>query len=207
MMAGRPGPRHKGKTSDVFDTFIQASSGGHKDWAAATDGDIFDWCCVRESQGNGTTWVHDPSSPSVGLTHGDACPPGSGCAKRYAARSIDTGLVSKLRVAFRQQFSKGEEWDPEWKKGNPCSGVLADSYVKFVTEKQKTAGVLVQRVASMLAHILAQLLRDMRERAQLEASVSERIAITRDIALHLLAMRRGLDLSAPTSARVGRADF
>ena len=59
-------------------------------------------------------------------------------------------------------------------------------------------GAPVKQVAPMLAHTLAQLLQDMRVRAQLVASVSDRIAITRDIALYSLAfhsMRRGFDLS------------
>ena len=68
-------------------------------------------------------------------------PPGSGCAKRYVARYIDSGLVSKLRMAFRQQLVKGEEWDPAKKKGNTCSSVLVESHLKFVTEELKRVGV------------------------------------------------------------------
>ena len=37
----------------------------------------------------------------------------------------------------------------------------------------------------MLTHALAQLLQDIRVRAQLVASVSDRVAITRDLALYL----------------------
>ena len=85
--------------------------------------------------------MYDPSPPCVGLTHGNACPPGSGCAKRYAARYIDSGLVSKLHMAFRQQLGKGEEWDPVEKTGNPCSSVLVESHLTFVTEEQKRVGV------------------------------------------------------------------
>ena len=85
--------------------------------------------------------MHDPFCPCTGLTHGDACPPGSGCAKRYVARYIDSGLVSKLRMAFRQQLVKGEEWDPAKKKGNTCSSVLVESHLTFVTEEPKRVGV------------------------------------------------------------------
>ena len=50
----------------------------------------------------------------------------------------------------------------------------------------------------MLTHALAQLLQDIRVRAQLVASVSDRVAITRDLALYSVAFhskRRGFDLS------------
>ena len=66
-----------------------------------------------------------------------------------------------MRVAFRQHLSKGGEWEPVEKKGNPCSSVLVESYLTFVTGKQKAVGALVQQAAPMLANILAQLLRDM----------------------------------------------
>ena len=106
--------------------------------------------------------------------------------------------MSKLRMAFREQLGEGEAWDPVEKKGNPCSSVLVESYLTFVTEEQKKVGVPVKQAAPMLAHTLAQLLQDMRVRAQLMASVSDRIAITRDIALYSSAfysLRRGFDLS------------
>ena len=172
MMAGRPGRRHKRKMADEFDTFNQASSGGRKGWATATDEDDFIWCCVLDSQANGTTWVHDPSCPCLGFMHGDACPSGSACGKWYGVRSIDTDPVPKVGMAVRQQVGKGEEWHPEENKINPRSSALAESYLTFVTEKQKTAGVLVQEAALMLAHILARFLRDMREQAQREVLVS-----------------------------------
>ena len=158
--------------ADEFDTFIQASSGGRKGWATATDEDVFIWCCVLDSQANGTTWVHDPSCPCVGFMHGDACPSGSACAKRYGVRSIDTDPVPKVGMTVRQQLGKREGWDSEENKRNPRSSALAESYLTFVTEKQKTACVLVQQAALMLAHILAQFLLDMRERAQREVLVS-----------------------------------
>ena len=116
-----------------------------------TDYDVFGWCCVLDSQGNSTAWVHNPSCPRLGLTHEDPCPPGSGCSTRCAARSIDTGLVFKLRTAFRQHLGKGEEYDPVEKKGNPCSSVLVESYLPFVTGKQKAVGALVQQASPMLA--------------------------------------------------------
>ena len=59
----------------------------------------------------------------------------------------------------------------------------------------------------MLSHTLAQLLKSARVRAQLAESLSQRIAITRDIALFSLAfysMRRGFDSSSTLASRVLR---
>ena len=129
---------------------------------------------------------------------------------------MDEGVVSKLLMEFREQLGKREGWEPVEKKGNPCSSVLVESYLTFVTEEQKRVGVPVKQAAPMLVPTLAQLFQDMRVRAQLTASVSDRIAIARDIALYSAAfhsMRRGLDLSfhvgfaALAAAGVRRADF
>ena len=59
----------------------------------------------------------------------------------------------------------------------------------------------------MLSHTLAQLLQSMRVRAQLAESLSQRIAIARNIAVFQLAfysMRRGFDLSFTLASRVLR---
>ena len=59
----------------------------------------------------------------------------------------------------------------------------------------------------MLSRTLAQLLQSMRVRAQLAESLSQRIAISCDIALFSLAfysMRRGFDLSFTLASRVLR---
>ena len=68
-------------------------------------------------------------------------------------------------------------------------------------------GVPVKQVAPMLSHTLAQLLQSMRARAQLAEPLSQRIAITRDIAIFSLAfysMRRGFDLSFTLASGVLR---
>ena len=75
--------------------------------AAATDNDVFDWACFLDSQGKGTTWVHDASCPGVGSTGREARAPTSGCAKQYAAGSIGTGFISKLRMPMKENFGKG----------------------------------------------------------------------------------------------------
>ena len=108
-MAKRPGQRRKSKIGDDFDAFLLARSGGRRGWATAIDDDVFDWACFLYSQGHGTTWVHDRSCPGVGPDDDGACLPGSGCAKRYAAGSIDKAFISKLRMAMREQLGKVEE--------------------------------------------------------------------------------------------------
>ena len=86
---------------------------------------------------------------------------------RNVVRSSVHRLGSRVQVAhgLRQQLGKGEEWDPVEKKGSPCSSVLVESYLPFVTGKQKAVGALVQQAAPMLAHIPSQLMRDMWIRA------------------------------------------
>ena len=66
-MAERPGQRRKRKIADEFDTFLRARSGGRRGWEVAMPEDVFDWSCFLGLQGNGTTWVHNRSCPSVGL--------------------------------------------------------------------------------------------------------------------------------------------
>ena len=64
--------------------------------------------------------------------------------------------------------------------------------------EQKQVGVPVDQAAPMLEHTLIDMLSDMRSRAHVAASLAERIALTRDIALFSLAlysMGRGYDLS------------
>ena len=63
------------------------------------------------------------------------------------------------------------------------------------------------QAAPMLSYTLAQLLQSMRVRAQLAESLSQRIAITRDIALYPLTfytMRGGFDLSLTLGSQVLR---
>ena len=108
-MAERPGQRCKSKIADDFDAFLLARSRGRRGWSTATDDDVFYWACFLLSQDLGVTWVHDRSCAGVGLAEGGACLPGSGCAKRYAARSMDKAFISKLRMAMRENLGKVEE--------------------------------------------------------------------------------------------------
>ena len=203
----RPGQQRKSKIADEFDAFILSYSGGRRGWSDATADDVFDWCCFLDSQGRGTTWVHDAACPGVGSTEGEACTPISGCSKQYAAGSIDKGFVSKLRMAMREILGKVEDWDPVQKQGNPCSSPLVESYLTCVNNTQRQVGVPVKQATPLLTHDFARLLQDLRQRAQSESLTAARIEITRDIALFALAfdsMRRGYDLSFTMGSQVLR---
>ena len=206
-IAVRPGQQRKCKIADDFDAFIRAYSEGLRGWESATDEDVFDWFCFLDSHGKGTTWVHDVSCPNVGSKTAVNCPATVKCAKRYAAESLDKGKAGKLKMAYRELLGRGAGWDPIEKSGNPCSSQRVDSYLSYVSVEQKRVGVPVNQAAPMLAHILADLLEDMRSRVQLLQSFAQRIAITRDIALYSLAfasMRRGHDLSFTKGSQILR---
>ena len=204
-MAGRRGQLRKCAVADGFDRFRLGYSGGRRGWAEATDRDVYDYCCYLDSQGNGTTWVHERACPRVGSPVGNSCPPQFACAQRYAAASMRTGVVSKLKMALKEQLGKSEAWDPVAQTGNPCCSPLVDSYLTFTMEEQKSAGVPVKQADPMLVPVLMQLLRDMSSRAHAVSSLKERISITRDVALYALAfasMRRGNDLSFALGSQV-----
>ena len=110
----------------------------------------------------------------------------------------------KLKMATKKQ-GKGEEWDPVRRISNPCSSLLVESYLTFVSEEQTQVGVPVNQAAPTLEHTLIDLLSDMRSRAQVAASLAERVSLTRDIALFSLAfysMRRGYDLSFALGSQI-----
>ena len=86
-----------------------------------------------------------------------------------------------------KEHGKGEEWDPVRRVGNPCSSLLVESYLTFVSEEQKQVMVPVNQAAPMLEHTLIDLINDTRSQAQVAASLAERISLTRDIALFSLA--------------------
>lgn len=207
MMSGRRGQQRKCRVADEFDAFLLSYSDGRRGWAEATPDDVFDFCCFRDSQGGGTKWVHAASCPGVGLAHGKNCAPGSSCAKRYAAASMQKGVVSKLKLAMKELLGKGEEWDPLRRSGNPCSSPLVDAYLTSTGVEQRKVGVVVNQAEAMLTDTLVQLLRDMRARAQVAPALATRISLTRDIALYTLAfasMRRGYDLSFTLGSQILR---
>ena len=104
-----------------------------------------------------------------------------------------------------KEHGKGEERDPIRRVGNPCSSMLVESYLTFVSEDQKQVWVAVNQAAPMLEHTLIDLINDTRSQAQVAASLAERISLTRDIALFSLAfysMRRGYDLSFTLGSQI-----
>lgn len=122
------------------------------------------------------------------------CPASVNCAKRYAADSLGNGKVSKLKMAYREQFGRGREWDPVEKCGNPCSSRGVDSYLSYESIQQKRVSAPVNQARPMLAHVLTGLSESMRSRVQLELSLAQRTTIIRDMALFSLVfatMRRG----------------
>ena len=151
--------------------------------------------------------MHDRACPGVGTNNGRARLPDSSCAKRYAAASMQKGIVSKLKMAIQEQLGQDGSWDPVTRSGNPCRSPLVDSYLVFTGEEQKRVGVAVNQAEAMLPHVLIDLLQDMRSRAQAASSLAVRIELTRDIALFSLAfasMRRGHDLSFTMGSQVLR---
>ena len=205
--SNRRAQQRKCAVADGFDAFILSATEQRRGWKQASDRDVFDYLCFLDTQGSGTKWVHDRACPGVGTTHGRDCLPNSPCAKRYAAASMQKGIVSKLKMAMQEQLGKDSSWDPATRSGNPCCSPLVDSYLVFTGEEQKRVGVAVNQAEAMLPHVLIDLLRDMRSRAQTAPSLAERIELTRDVALFSLAfasMRRGHDLSFTMGSQVLR---
>ena len=195
-MEGRPGQQRNSWVANEFDAVVLVISAGCRGWTTAAPDDLFDFLCYLDTQGKGTKMVHEASCPGVGRVGDDECRKGSRCARRYAAESLRKGFVSKLKMAMKEH-GKGEERDPIRRVGNPCSSMLVESYLTFVSEDQKQVWVAVNQAAPMLEHTLIDLLSNVRSRAQVAASLAERISLTRDIALFSLAfysMRRGYDL-------------
>ena len=110
-------------------------------------------------------------------------------------------------MAYRELLDTGADWDPVEESGDPCSSQMVESYLSCVSVEQKRVEVQVNQADAMLAHVLAELLGDMRSQARLVGSLGQRITITTDIALYSLAfaiMRRGHDLSFSKGSQVLR---
>ena len=197
-MQGRAGQVRKRRVADLFDAFMRASSGGSRGWSGATPDDVFDWLCYLDTHGGGTKWVHVRSCPGLGLEHADACLADSACGKFYAADSLRTGSVSKLKMAYKELLFRGDDWNPASGSGNPCGSPRVDLYITYTAEAQQQAGVQVNQAPPLLAPTLASLLSHMRNKARLATSAQESMEIARDVALYSLlfhTMRRGFDIS------------
>ena len=117
-LEGRPGQQRKSKIADYFDAFLLAYSDGHRGWETATDNDVFEWCCYLDSQGRGTTWVHDSSCPEAGSTGGEACAPKR---VREAIRSrVDRQrLCIEVADGHEGNVGQGRGMEPNRKAGEP----------------------------------------------------------------------------------------
>ena len=130
------------------------------------------------------------------------CAPTNGCAKQYAAGSMDKGFVSNQRMAMKEMLGIGEEWDPIEKRGNPC-------LLTCVSNTQKQVGVSDKQADPLLTHDFASLLQDLRQLAQSAGSTSARI-YPRHCAVFLgfRVDEAGLRLTTGVATtRVGRAYF
>eukprot|EP00903_Cladosiphon_okamuranus_P006868 g6689.t1 len=124
--------------------------------------------------------------------------PGQIRKARVATDSLRKGFVSKLRMTYKEQLHRGDEWDSASGKGDPCGSPRVDSYLTFTTETQRQVGVQVNQAAPLLQRALLQLVVNMRKKCMYSETLREGIAITRNIALFALAfysMRRGFDIS------------
>lgn len=206
-MSSRRAQQRKCTVADEFDAFVLSASGQRRGRRQASDQDVFDYLCFLDTQGGGTKWVHERTCPGVGTRNDTQCLPGSECAKHYAAASMQKGIVSKLKMAIKEQLGQDGSWDPTSRSGNPCRSPLVESYLTFKGEEQKRVGVSVDQADAILPHVVVDLLRDMRARAQIAPSLKGRISLTRDVALFALAfasMRRGHDLTFTLGSQVLR---
>ena len=203
------GRRRERRVTEGFDAFLRQYSDDRRGWKDALDLDVFAWLCWLDTQGQGTVVVHAKSCPAIGSADGGRCTGGGGgeggesCTRRYSAESLDKDFLSKLKWTISEELGKVEEWCPAKQHGNPVASPIVRFYLKHASEEQRQGGVLggvlVKPVPPpMLSPQLKELVRDMRRRAKQCSTASERIAVTRDIAVFCVAfhtMKRGLDLA------------
>lgn len=202
---GTAGQKRKRVVADKFDEFMMTRSNGIRGWESATDVDVLEWLCWLDSQGDGTKTVHAADCSAIGSGSMEQCQPGSACAKRYAAQSLDKGFVSKLKCAMSEILGKSEPWNDKEKRGNPADSDRVRRYLTCARVEQRRAGVTVQQARPMLAPVLLSLVRHMRSSAGKLQTAKERVERIRDIALFVVAfctVQRGLDLSYALAAQV-----
>ena len=184
---------------------MRARSDQTRGWASATNVDVLDWLCCLDTQGGGTKAVHAADCAAVGSNTLEGCTPGSGCAKRYAAQSLDKGFVSKLKCAMSEVLGISEPWNDKEKRGNPADSAVVRGYLKSARVEQRRVGVTIQQARPMLAPMLLKLIRYMRQSARQLETAKARVERSRDIALFVTAfhtVQRGFDLSCALAAQV-----
>lgn len=60
-----------------------------------------------------------------------------GCAKRYAAASLEKEFIIKLRVAYSKILGRTADLSPLDRSGNPVSITLVVGYIAFAHGEQK----------------------------------------------------------------------
>lgn len=204
-IAGRKGQQRKSEVADQFDGFMRARSNNRRGWATAAPMDVFEWACWLDTEGEGVTLVHVFTCAGVGSLEETHCVVGGGCSRRYAAKALEKGRISKLRMAMVESLGKSAERDPIAQQGNPVSSRLVRDYLKHDTEEQRQVGVPVKQAPPMLSHRLERLIGYMRRQAQYGKTPADRMRVTRDVALFCAAfhtMRRGFDLPHTLASRV-----
>lgn len=70
---------------------------GHRDWKAATGGDVFGWCYFLDPQRQwGFVGAHYRCCSSLGLADGDACPPRERALQAVRGRFYRRGLFIEV---------------------------------------------------------------------------------------------------------------
>ena len=174
--AQNKGQKRKLVVADKFDAFMRARSNNARGWVSATTVDVVDWLCYLDSQGGGTKAVHDARCVAVGSDSLEHCLADSGCAKRYAAQSIDKGFVSKLKCAISEILRKSEPWNDQDKRGNPADSAQVRAYLTHVRVEHRKVGVtVIQQARPMLTPVMLALIRYMRRSASQPKTVQKRV--------------------------------
>jgi len=136
------GQKRKLAVSEKFDAFMRTRSKQARGWSSATNADVVDWLCYLDSHGGGTKAVHSAECAAVGSKSLDRCSPGSTCATRYAANTLDKGFASKLKCAFAEIPGVSEPWNNQEKRGNPVDSAEVKAYLAHVRAEQRIESVL-----------------------------------------------------------------
>lgn len=150
---------------------LAAEDGRRPTPATSSVGSVF-----LDSQGDGTTVVHDRSYPGVGSPATDACFTTPPYAKQCAAEPLRNGSLSQLKMAC-EQLERGDAWNPDNMSGNRCDAQLVESY-SICARKSRKWGVsrLNRGGAHIGTHSRRPLGLHMRTRAQLSPSVLVRVS-------------------------------
>ena len=150
--------------------------------------------------------VHEASCPDVGHVSDDVCRKGSLCAGRYAAESPRKGfVVSKLAENGNERTRKSGGMVPRPRRGQPVFEFFSIFVPHFRVGGTESGRGAVEPGGADVGTYTHQPPKRQRLRAQVAASLAERISLTRDTALFssaLCSMRRGYDLSFTLGSQI-----